>query len=135
MRVNRIAVFLLAVIFLLAWIGSGAARQPYPVGDSGAGKPGKTAISTKGTIKQAGERFFLSSPEFKNQLLILNPDTKLLGELSTAGRSVNVQGFLSAGGDGVLIQKIDETPYTAVKMMPYPVGKGGPYPVGKEIKK
>ena len=126
MKGKKIFGLLLSMIFLLALAGNGAARQPYPVGGSEGKKKERPAITTKGTIKHLGGQFFLVSPDVKDRFLIMEPDAKLLDELSKSGRTVTIQGRLPMGADALFIDKIDGKPYPRGKEAPYPVEKGAP---------
>ncbi len=88
------------------------------MGGSGDAKKEGPAITAKGTIKHLGGQFFLSSPEVKDSLLIMNPDAKLLDDLAKSGRTVTIQGRLPMGADALFIDKIDGKPF--------PGGKGAP---------
>jgi hypothetical protein len=119
MKGKRIFGLLLSMMFLLALAGNGAAREPYPVGGSGGEKKEGPAITAKGTIKHLGGQFYLASPEVKDSLLIMNPEAKLLDDLSKSGRTVTIQGRLPMGADALFIDKIDGKAY--------PGGKGAPH--------
>jgi hypothetical protein len=126
MKGKKIIGLLLSMMFLLALAGNGAAREPYPVGGSEGKKKEGPAITAKGTVKHLGGQFYLVSPEVKDSLLIMNPDAKLLDDLSKSGRTVTIQGRLPMGADALFINKIDGKPFPGRKGTPYPAGKGTP---------
>ncbi len=66
MQSKKMMSFFLSLMFLLVLAGSGAAREPYPVGGSGGAQKEGPAITAKGKIKHLGGQFFLASPEVKD---------------------------------------------------------------------
>jgi hypothetical protein len=119
MKGKKIFGLLLSMMFLLAVVGNGVAREPYPVGGSGGEKKEGPVIKVKGTIKHLGGQFYLSSPGINDSFLIMEADAKLLDDLAKSGRTVTIQGRLPIGADALFIDKIDGKPY--------PVEKGSPY--------
>ena len=43
--------------------------------------------------------------------MVVNPNPKLLGQLSKSGKIVTIQGRLEGGADLLFIEKIDGKPY------------------------
>ena len=103
-------VVILSVVVLAASFGS--AGGPAPEQSSAQAAKGQPVV-VKGKLDyvQRVDRFFVRAEKPSTDLMVVNPDPKLLGQLSKSGKTVTIQGRLEGGADLLFIEKIDGKVY------------------------
>ena len=107
------------ILFLVAITASFSfAGGPAPEKGSAKTKM-EQAVVLKGRIDyiQQVDQFFVRSAEMPpTDLMVVNPNQKILNQIFKSGKTVTVHGRLSGGADLLFIEKIDGKAYTgAVK--------------------
>jgi hypothetical protein len=103
-------VVILSVMVLAADFGfaGGPAPEKMP---AQAEKGMSVVIKGKVTYTERVDKYFVNGERPLTQLMVVNPNPKLLGQLSKSGKIVSIQGHLAGGADLLFIEKIDGKPY------------------------
>jgi hypothetical protein len=100
-----LCVVALAVNFVFA---GGPAPEKGPA-QAAKGQP----IVVKGKVDfiKAADRYFVRAENPSTDLMVMNPDPKVLDHLTKSGKPVTIQGRLEGGADLLFIEKIDGKAY------------------------
>jgi hypothetical protein len=104
---------IVAILSALALFASvGFAGGPAPEKGSAQAPEGEP-IFVKGKVDfvKAVDRYFVRAEQPHTDLMVVNPNRKLLDELSKSGKTATIQGRLAGGADLLFIEKIDGKPY------------------------
>jgi hypothetical protein len=106
-------VVILSVVALAASLGFAGGPAPEK-GSVQAAKGEPIAVKGKVDFVQAVDRYFVRAENPHTDLMVVNPNPKLLGQLSKSGKTITIQGRLAGGADLLFIVKIDGKAYSGV---------------------
>ena len=98
---------LMALATSFGFAGGPAPKQT-PV-QAEKGQP--VVVKGKVTYTERVDKYFVNGERPLTQLMVVNPNPKLLGQLSKNGKFVTIQGHLAGGADLLFIEKIDGKSY------------------------
>jgi hypothetical protein len=97
---------ILSVVALAA--GFGFAGGPAPEqGSAQAAKGELIVVKGKVDFVQAVDRYFVRAEHPHTDLMVVNPNPKLLDQLFKSSKIVTIQGRMEGGADLLFIEKID----------------------------
>ena len=113
MKKKILSIFVILSVMAYA-INFGFAGGPAPEqGSSQAAKGEPIVVKGKVALVERVDRYFVRGDDPPTELMVVNPNPKLLGQLSKSGKIATIQGRLAGGADLLFIEKIDGKPYRA----------------------
>ncbi|MBI5580564.1 MAG: hypothetical protein HY895_15535 [Deltaproteobacteria bacterium] len=111
MKKKSLSMIVILSVLALA-TGFGFAGGPAPEQTPAqAAKDQPVVIKGKVAYSERVDQFLVNGEGPPAQLMVVNPNPKLLGQLSKSGKTVTIQGRLAGGADLLFIEKIDGKPY------------------------